>query len=450
MKRNSFIFMLAAAALVVGVMSCTKENGIKVADGKPTTMELTISFKKPAATRATVDANANVAETEVKTVTVFIFDATSNLLVDKESLTAADFTYSGTGGDFYEYTATSHIPTTTGAKIIYVGVNLPTLLDISLGQPVATVKSTAVAASITDLVDPTTTATTGLGFSMFSAADVTATFVEVGNANWGTANTVNVQVDRFAAKVAIQASSSISYIPASNDGLLSNVEFAIMQSYKKLYRFKYVDGTTVKSPNWLHTAYNMSDYEDLTAVTNHAYVAMNASGIVNNQLAARYAMENTGENIRLEKEATYASIKANFAPNMFLDGDGLSKGTNGLPPTTTFWIVSTNDGVKNFFNVSSEADDYMLLPVIVGKAPVKSDPYTNGVCYYNLFLNPDGGYDVIRNNFYKATVSGFLSVGNPLPGIKDPERPLDTDTEILVNFEILPWTMVEWTTVLKP
>jgi len=92
----------------------------------------------------------------------------------------------------------------------------------------------------------------------------------------------------------------------------------------------------------------------------------------------------------------------------------------------------------------------MALPGITGKVLRIRGPYTNGICYYNLFLNPDNSYSVIRNAFYKATVTDILALGNPDPYPQNPEEPIETATTISVDIQVEPWTMVEWETPLKP
>lgn len=430
--KSKFLSMLAAAALLVGVTSCNNDDELSgVQGGEPTFLKLNVSFQVPG-TYATADDNATDAESAVKTVSVFIFEKASGLLVSKGSLATTDFTQSADGLKDV-YTATAKIATTTGEKTIYVGVNLPASMDFDLGTSLGHMKTDVQTTSATLLTNTTN------GFAMFSSTDVNATLVKTDHADYGTNNTVTVPVERMSVKVALQAAATLNL--ATGGGVLSNVEYAIKQSNKKTFRFKNVDGLATKDPNW--ATYATGDFESFTN-----YVAINASTITDNKnLVVKYALENTSER-HLEKEVTYASVRASFVPNAFLDGTGVSKGSNVGQPAKTFWLVQTNDGVKNYFDVSTEADDYMTINDVAAKAPVKVE-YTNGRCYYNLFLNPNGGYNAIRNAFYKATITQIIAPGNPNVGPKNPEQPIEAPTDITVNFEIQPWVMAQWNAILQ-
>lgn len=431
--------MLAAAALTMGVTSCNNDDVVDNAGqtdkGKPTYMELNVSFQVPG-TYATADDNATNDESAVKTVSVFIFDKNSGILVSKGSLITSDFTQSASGQKDV-YTATQKIATTTGTKSVYVGVNLPAAMDVALGATINDMKTAVMTTSATTVANIST------GFTMFSASDVDATLVETTDAAYATNNTVTVQVERLSVKVAVKAAAGLSL--ATGGGVLSNLQFAIHQSNTKTYRYKYTDASVVKDPNWdAAVNYVAADYENFSD-----YVAINAASVSDNKdLVARYATENTSK-LHLEKESTYASIKATFVPDAFMDGTGTSKGSNVGQAAKTFYMVTTNDGVKNYFDVSTEADAYMALPAVAAKSPVKSAAYTGGVCYYNLWLNPAGGYNAIRNAFYKATITQIIAPGNPSDLPKDPDQPIESPTDLTVKFEILPWNLVEWDAILK-
>ena len=446
MKKISFLSMFTALAIMLGVTSCTKGDDFndKLVSGNPTFMELKVSFRIPV-TYATVDNNATTDESTVKSVLVFIFDKATGALVTKsDPLTPGDFSQSADGQKDV-YTATKKIATTTGAKVIYVAVNFPDELlnDVALGMTINALKMTAKTTSAATLTNATVN---GAGFAMFSTEDVEATLVETTNTLYVTNNSVTVPVERLSAKVAVQAGNNLSL--SVGGGVLSNLQFAIKQSNKKTYRFKYIDNGVVKDPNW--DTYSMVDFEDLSTLTGHEYVAVNAASISENKtLAARYTLENTHK-LHLQKEVTYASIKATFVPDEFFDGTGAGKGSNVGKPARSFWMVMTNDGVKNYFDVENEADSYMLIAEVAAKAPVKSAEYINGICYYNLFLNPNGSYNVVRNAFYKATITQIIAPGNPASDPKAPEEPVETSTDMMVKFEILPWNLVEWDQILKP
>ncbi|MDR2585667.1 MAG: Mfa1 family fimbria major subunit, partial [Prevotellaceae bacterium] len=438
MMKLKNLTMCVAALLLIGVTSCNKNdsNG-QFEAGKPTYLELNVSFQVPQ-TYATADGNATDTESAVKSVQVYIFETSSALLVSKSDiLVATDFTQSANGKKDV-YTATKKIETTTGEKSIYVAVNLPTSMDMALGTTIAQMKTAVMTTSATVLANATT------GFSMFSTSDITANLVETDDPLFATKNTVTIPVERLTCKVAIQKGSSLILNQIGN-GSLSNIQFALKQSNKKIFRFPYLDNGVVIDPNW--ETFVGTDFEDLTTVAGHEYVNISEASISDNRaLTVRYALENTHK-YHLQKEVTYASIKAFFVPEEFLDGNGQSKGSNVGNAPKDFWMVTTNDGTKNYFDMESEAYAYQLLPDVAAKSPVKSETYQNGVCYYNLFLNPAGGYNAIRNAFYKATITQIIAPGNPGSEPKDPEQPVEVDTDLNVKFEVIPWDLVEWSQI---
>ncbi len=416
--------MLAAAALMTGVTSCHNDNDEGTSEsGKPTFLELSVEFEAPR-TYANADHNATAAESAVKTVSVFIFS--DGQLVSKGSLVGADFTQTADGlRDVY--TATKKVPTTTGFKAIYVGVNLPASFELELGATLAQLKDGVVSASVTDITNASN------GFTMFSAEEKTATLVETTNPAYSTNNKVKAPIERLSAKVAIIADASLSL--TSGGGKLSNLQFAIQQSNKKMFRFQKMESGIVKDPNW--DTYAAADFENFSD-----YVGINASTITDTKLlAVKYTTENTSKQ-HLQKETTYASLKATFVPDNFTNATGALVPYSGI--AKTFWVVSTNDNVKNYFDAEATADAYMTLPAVAAKLPVKSAPYVDGACYYNLFLNPIGYYNSIRGSFYRANIKELTPPGNPDSGPVDPDQPVDVPTDILVEFEILPWNMVSW------
>ena len=122
--------MLIVSVLSVSLAGCTKDKVSEggILEGEPTTVELKLQFSpnNPAAMRdaTTDDPNATVAEAELKTVDVFIYSGAGDYL-DHVHLEAGDFTQQApiSGADVWE--TTTPLPTTTGPKDFYVGVNLP-------------------------------------------------------------------------------------------------------------------------------------------------------------------------------------------------------------------------------------------------------------------------------------------------------------------------------------
>ncbi len=427
MKINFKHAMLAFAALTLGFTSCNNDNDDPVITaGEETFMELKISF--PQMTRATTDANATDEEVKLNSISVFIFDGATSAFLTRTDLTLADFNETEEND---KYTS-KKIPTTTGAKKIYVGMNLP-----------ASFPSTV--ATITDLKKAWTMTPADLssnGITMFCNAEENKTLVKSDDPTYDTANSATFTLERMVAKIAVQAASTLNLATTDNSGVIKSVRYAIAQSNTKIYPFQLIESNIVKDPNWATTP--SGDLEDLTTDVDD-YVAMDASATAIKSLASvRYAPENTTEQ-KLQKEITYLSVVCEFVPNEFLDGSGNGKGDNSANAPKTFWVVSLSNGSKNYFDVESEADTYMSNQAAL--SPTKSTPYKDGLCYYNMFLNKTNtiadreNYDVYRNDFYHCTISKIIAPGKPGPGI-DPEVPPTTETDIFMELNIKPWVYV--------
>ena len=123
MKRNLFskVFMTMTATAVMGLASCSNDNdpagGQELPQGKATGMQLVLDLGGTA-TRVIKDDNADVTETTIENLNIFIYGA--NGVFEKEHKIAfGDLT--DAGDNKYK---TKELVATTGAKTIYVGANM--------------------------------------------------------------------------------------------------------------------------------------------------------------------------------------------------------------------------------------------------------------------------------------------------------------------------------------
>ncbi len=425
MKTTKILTCLAAASLIFA--SCSKENSDQsaIAGNKPTYVQVNVSYPQTSVSRAINDPTATAAEVRLNTVDVFIFDAASNVLVKRQQLSSSDFNpiAPGTGKNDL-YSAITKVATTTGAKKIYVGLNLPASFPnvTSVGELKA-----RWATTVSDLA-------TASGIAMFSSAEISKTLVETTDASYNVNNVFTVQVERMVAKVAVEDGGIATTVAG---GVVSDIQFAIHTSNKALFPLKNVAGGVVKDPNWALGSYVPTDFENLGDYTpiNTAGTS-GVNGATANLLTAKYAPENTSQS-HLQKETTYASIRTKFVPDQFSDAGGVSKGSNVGQPAKTFWIVTDIDGIRKFFDVQADAQTYAT-----NNGGTVSAPYTNGYCYYQAYLNPQNGYNTIRNDFYHVVITKINGPGKPDPDPKDPELPVETPTDITVSVEIIAWTYV--------
>lgn len=454
MRKIKFFTMLAAAtALMAGVTGCNNDDdmsgGGQVDEGKATQMTLSISFPNNE-TRATGDTNATEAEAEVKTVDVFIYNG-AGAFISHTPLTISDFTPNGASGTADEYTYSgAKIKTTTGTKNVYVGINLPTgfattLKGKNMGE-LSTVASTLTRAQLTTIAN---------GLPMFSSTPATSTFVET---ETDPANTVTVTVERLVAKVTVEAAADIDVAGVTGMGTLGELEFAINNFNERMY---LVQGAApnYKDPNWdsqtltagwLATDFSQATDADYVTVLDKKVITLPTVDDYN----VRYASENTSRE-KLKGEITRATIRSTFIPTTITISDGsggytTTTGTKSSP--ATFWAVTPTGKATAFFETKSIADAYAA-----DNGSVDVLEYEDGYCYWDMFLNKKTGtnkaaqWDVLRNEYFKCTITRIAALGRPDPGVVPPGVTPDEDTKISVNIDVLFWnTPVEADYELAP
>ena len=431
--------ILAALAATLGFTACKKDgNGIEISneEGKATAMQLSLSFPRNVGTRATADPNATNAEAEVKTVDVFIYTG-NGTFSSHTPLTAAAFTQGTSTGsaDVYEYTATTKIPTTTGAKSVFVGINLPTsVVNAVKNQPQSALANAVQTMSRADLTGTS-------GFAMFSVAPVTKTFVEGDD----PANEVTVQCQRLVAKVTVETAASLDV--AAVPGTLSNFKFAINNFNTKLFLLQGA-GPAYKDPNWAN--YAAGDFTNaVNGGAGDEYVDVLSRALIANpgitDYKPGYAAENTSEE-KGKGEITRATVRAAFIPNKIttiVSGDlTVNDNTNTTPATFYTVTPSVSEGTYFFYNET-------MANTFATEKGVTALEYTNGLSYWHIYLNKDprspqtpaNRWDVLRNDFYKCNITKISGLGRNTPDIDDPEEKEtpNVDTTITVDVEILFW-----------
>ncbi len=446
MRRNFLSMMLAAAVLITGFTSCNNdeeafnEGGNKTKKGEPTTMQLVIHAPKAPQTYAPTDNNATDAEIELKKVNVLIYEKTAvgyQLEQLPITLTMADFDVKS-GSDTYLLKADKKISTFTGEKQVFVAVNFEGTLPATIGDPV-----TKLPDLVQTLTSPDYLSNSTSGFAMFSTKATDANLVAEDNTNYGTANTQKVTVKRMVAKISVQESASLrdgNNKIMSNGGELTEVEFALGNANKTSYLIQKVEGNVVKDNNWA----SFADL-DFFPVNASGYKTVNDKNATVASVTPVYVPENTAEKYDVDgKNLTYVSVRAKYAPEFFCDGTGTSKGANLAAPKP-FWTVTRDNGKLYYFDVEAEANTFLASYPTATKSP----QYVDGYCYWRGYLNQKGTpdatitgstvakFDVLRNTYYKATITGIKAPGYPTDQGKVTEP---TTLNMEVNIE--PWQVV--------
>ena len=447
--------MLTAAALVMGVTSCNNDDELgggsqELVKGTPTAMGLTIRAPRAPQTYAD-DPNATNAEIELKTVNVLIYAETATpgayILEQNAALTRADFNAVVNAPDTYVLDNASKIATTTGNKKIFVAMNYPGTLP-AVGAPL-----TNLSGLMHTLTSADQLSSAANGLAMFSASEVDATLVpETTPGTTPAANIVTAGVKRLVAKVTVQedlARNGGGDIE-SQGGILTNLQFALGHANKSIYPLQKRVGTApnivVQDPNW--SSYVAGDFFTIGsyALASADYQAVDAAATAILSLKTVYAPENTAQNYNADGDnLTYVSVRAQYQPQFFVDDAGVSKGAN-TAAAQSFWTVTKTDGSILYFDVETEADDYITN---VDPAGVKSAEYVDGLCYFRAYINKNGTadgnitgsvaakFDVLRNNYYKAVIKSIKA-----PGAATDEGSVVESTTLMVDVEVEPWFLI--------
>ncbi len=444
MKRSFLSMMLAAATLTASFTSCNsdeegfnggEENSLK---GEPTTMQLVIHAPKAPQTYAPTDANATDAEIGLKKVRVLIYEKTAvgfQLEQVPVSLTMADFEAKA-GSDTYVLKTDKKISTTTGEKQIFVAVNFEGTLPTTVGAPVTDLPGLVQTLTTADYLSNTTS-----GFAMFSTKATEANLVAEDNSSYDAANTQKVTVKRMVAKISVQEGATLRGSDSkimSHGGELTGLEFALGNANNTSYLIQKVVGNVVQDNNW--ASFAAADFFPVGS-----YQPVSAKDATVATVTPVYAPENTAEKYDVNgNNLTFVSVRAQYAPAFFCDENGNSKGTNTAAPTS-FWTVTRTDGTLYYFDVEADADAFN------GKfiGSTKSPKYVDGYCYWRGYLNQKGTpdativgstaakFDVLRNTYYKATVTGIKAPGYPTDQGKVTEP-----TTLNMEVDIAPWQTV--------
>jgi hypothetical protein len=432
MKKTVQGMFLASALsiLAAGLWGCAQDKTNNPVDpGDPTTLALRLRFAPPAssepATRDTDDPNATADEAKLVTADVFIYTGAGDFL-SRTRLEAAEFTQPAGTYDIWE--TSTPIPTTTGAKIFYVGVNLPETAAASLVN-----QSMSAAANTVQTLISRGDINIGAGLPMFSTASVAATMAAA-----PTVNTITANVQRIVAKVTVESDADMQQ--EGTRGLLGDLTWAINNQNLKYF---LVQGTAPVNadPNWTAASYLLSDFSQAAAPTD--YVAVNEGPVSDvTTYNAQYAVENTSDQ-KTMKELTRVTVSATFIPDEWVTSYVAGSGTTtpetnpnvALNNAVTFYTVTPGVGLATqYFANQADAAAYSTDK---GSAPVST--YTDGVCYWNIFLNKAAVGEVRRNDFYKCNIKRIVAPGQPGDGLTNPNAQPETETSITVDINILDW-----------
>lgn len=472
MKRNLFskVFMTMTATAVMGLASCSNDNdpagGQELPQGKATGMQLVLDLGGTA-TRVIKDDNADVAETTIENLNIFIYGA--NGVFEKEHKIAfGDLT--DAGDNKYK---TKELVATTGAKTIYVGANMTQgMIGIMRSTSVNGLSGKGVNQLVADITQDNK-------FVMFSTTGATPTLVEDNEANGVPAdNQVAVSIQRLAAKIAVGMTANLAdaNVQLGAAGTIDNLGY-VVDNINKMYYLTY-GGAAAKDANMTVDQYKEADFEikdyydqqNPTTPTILQYGVITPGTADKTAWAIDYASENLTQD-KMMKGVTRIVVKGTFTPESGykVEQDAQNPGkhtftlTNAhIAANATYHLLDFPEaGGYAFFDNATTDDqlkEFMALKKGVDVAAVDDamlqaakKTYINGLNYWWVTVKDNQG-DVLRNHYYQVNVTSIWAPGRT-DGKFDPNKDdnkIDKETNITVEVTVEPWNMVAFDADLRP
>ena len=93
------------------------------------------------------------------------------------------------------------------------------------------------------------------------------------------------------------------------------------------------------------------------------------------------------------------------------------------------------------------AADAAGMPAFHGEYILADNTYTNGICYFHVFVNkdavsPQAPYNIYRNQYFKININSIQAPGNPSDNF-DNNKPIQPNSWIAVDIDVIPWEVIE-------
>lgn len=449
MKKVKFFAAMMAAATTL-FAACNKETNLgadgSVPEGVPTYASISVQVNN-LGTRAT-RAASQTGEKEIGKVQVLIFDKSGVLETVSKELTVDD---SGV--------ASETIATTTGQKTVYAVVNNNSFINgysagMTLGAFEALAFTAASANSGVKRVDvPVATAE---NFLMIGSQ--ATTLQDLGE---GTPNKVTLTVTRVAAKSQLlfqNVEASASFQP-SNAALTFDAAASQLAQLQPTMNVKAPGASTGTVTPWVDPDYTETA-ANWIAAREKGFDQNNDSELTTVVEFSHYMPENINAT-PLMNTTTCMLVRVQATPTTWSDEGGTQQGTTFyalVKFTTDVTGDQKYDAIDSYYGIYK---DMATAQAVLDSGALSTDPdkakygivtYTDGYCYYRLNLRDmtkstsAERYSVLRNNFYKVTVTEINNLGwnNPTDLVKpDDTRPVETQTSIEATITVADWTDVD-------
>lgn len=350
-----------------------------------------------------------------------------------------------------------------------------------------------------DLYEYNATATEGKGFLMSSVAAVERTIqdnVSEEDVKNGTANNVEITVERAVAKVTMKLDKSIDFSKqtATLKNLFCQIGNADNLEYNKdgeddAAKYKTVgtylmadndDNGVRKTPYYLYPAtdYDFDGFEQ-SKLLNTDIKTLYENNASSENPARFYCLENTHANTDpknyLQSNTTFIRVKAEMIPNSakqfaYADSKVTISDRQTMPNNLeTFYVITAapnQDDQDSYVFASDLAGLYTnLVPdgketdtdkkaaavveVLATDGYNFTEPYTNGCGYYNIWVNDmkdaNNQYlniaPIFRNDWYDLTITSLTLPGSPNESL-DPGQPIHPNTNVGITLTVRNWNKV--------
>jgi hypothetical protein len=205
-------------------------------------------------------------------------------------------------------------------------------------------------------------------------------------------------------------------------------------------------------PNWTFTGsmpyqadfinyFNTTSYSGQFAdISKFVAVSKASESVADPSLHQKaYVLENTHK-AKIKGELTYGSVKATFVPaaTHSFDGSTVTATPYAIGTAPALLYVFNNGGLFYYFTDLTEANNYKSVSNLDYKT------YHDGLCFYDVYLDPNFDYNVLRNDYYQVTITKVNKLGREVAEIDDPDSEIGAVADIEFTIVVRPWTVIGW------
>ena len=480
--RKLFLSVLCA---LVALTSCVKDAEIfgnpdipDMNENRNTSFVFTIPNSSASKTRSVEDSGEHDQGIEeeyvVNNVTVYLFDASTEVLVDSYKIEGISLVTDKSSDFIVEYTSNKfdveeghyNIFAVANGVSQYHGINQSDFLEFVDDATYSTGLLTAVPDAGFVM---TNRAAENLGVAVTKNSDVVVT----------------ISLERVIAKVNVYQNQDSFELKNNEDEVYASVK---LHNYKMvnlateyfLYRhvadlLSFIKPTAYTTPLNFGDVSNSNGYVIDPYFFNKNVATVNKFTNADGFFAQPLATVSDKAGWREMNSASLPSINYCLENTLYQDAqvNGYTTGVvyqAVVTPTEILTATGTTDNTPamyyycnyKFYNNIAALKVRLGGEISIGDVPISESTsteelqtigivrLTTSLCYYNYWIKHFDNNDdqkmgvmefgIVRNNHYKIGVNSIGGMGNGVPEV-DPGNPDETDQTLTVNFEVIPWVV---------